>query len=123
VGAKSAFLRQILLFIPEDNPVRAGLDDLSLPHGLFRIDYYNPVAIAGYRSVGGRFHAGGISAMLAQYRHIGYLDIGIFTPLLLYRIDPELSRPGLSGGIRRIIILPVLILAGGKTAIASGALR
>ncbi len=67
-----------------------------MPDRLLGVDIDDPVAFAPDRSILGRVHTGRIGAVLAEYRHVSDLDIGVLAALFFKQVDPKLVEPGLS---------------------------
>jgi hypothetical protein len=117
VDTEGAFLGEFLLFIPVDHPVRTGLNYLGLSCGLLRVDDHDTVRPLIDGLILSCLNARRILALHTWHRHISNFNKGMLTSFALGKIHPQLPVPWLRGSIRRIIIFPVFVFTGSKTAI------
>src|SRR5258708_536686 len=123
MGVEGPGLRQLLLLVPPDVAVRAGLDDLLLALGLDRIDDDDAVLALLDRALRRGLDAGRVVAVIAHGRNIGDVDHRDLPAFLLQDVDPLVAVPRHRRRIAGPVIADIFVHGGERAQIAIGALR
>src|SRR3989304_2105781 len=118
--AESALLGELLVLVPEDHPVGAGLHQLLLAARLVRVDHHDPVAAPVDRPAPGGLHARRLRALLAGRGDVMNADAGrVELTLDLVDAYPEVAEGGLRFGEPGVFVSDVLVLAGDLAVVAA----
>ena len=118
---KMHFWAQLLLFVPVDGAVGAGVDDLRVALGLLRVDHHDAV-FAGVDGAVGAVDARRVLAVLARHRQVGHVVAGVLAALAAQDVHPAMAVAGLGGRVAGPVVVDELVLVGHKAVVAVVAL-
>src|SRR5215475_4535591 len=120
VGVERPSLRHLVLLVPPDVAVRAGVHQVFSPFGFFRVDEDDPVGPLGDRAAAPG-HARRIVAVIAHGGQVGDVDHRHLPALLLPDVDPPVAVLRHRLRVAGPLVADILIHGGERAQVAVGA--
>jgi hypothetical protein len=121
--AERTLLWYSFLFVPIDDPIRAGRNEAFLAYRLLWINQHDPIGSPVDCAIQRRLNTGGVITVHTRHWRISHLYFWIPPPLFLKDPHPKMAGIRLRCRIGRKIISTVLVPTRQKTVMATITLR